>query len=184
MTNLRRRQFALWLALGFASTPGRANTASAELHSRLPDAVLAGQAKFTFWGFDVYQAALWVEPGFSAATFERHAFALELSYLRDFSNEQITTRSLDEMRRQGGLAPATLAAWQPLMRGAFPDVVKGDRILGVHLPGEGAIFLTNTRQSGVISDVLFARRFFGIWLAPQTSEPQLRSALLARLPPR
>ena len=27
-------------------------------------------------------------------------------------------------------------------------------------------------------DAEFARRFFGIWLAPETSEPRLRAALL------
>ena len=184
MTSFRRREFALWLALAFSSSQARAGTAPPELRNRLPDAILAGQAKFTFWGFDVYQAALWVEPGFAPAAFERHAFALELLYLRDFSNEQITKRSLDEMRRQGGVAPATLAAWQPLLQGAFPDIVKGDRIIGLHLPGSGAVFLTNTRQSGAVADETFARRFFAIWLSPQTSEPQLRSALLARLPAR
>jgi hypothetical protein len=35
---------------------------------------------------------------------------------------------------------------------------------------------------GLIDDAELARRFFGIWLSPRTSEPGLRSALLARKP--
>ena len=33
---------------------------------------------------------------------------------------------------------------------------------------------------GDVRDPLFAKLFFGIWLSPQTSEPQLRRALLAQ----
>ena len=64
----------------------------------------------------------------------------------------------------------------------FPDVEAGDRITGVQRPGEGARFYFNAALRGEVPDAEFARRFFGIWLAPQTSEPALREALLARRP--
>ena len=67
-----------------------AQTTPAEIRGALPSATLAGTAKLTYWGFDVYNASLWVAPGFNAAEYERHAFALELAYLRDFSSEDIT----------------------------------------------------------------------------------------------
>ena len=54
----------------------------------------------------------------------------------------------------------------------------GDRITGVHLPGEGARFFVNGRLQGELRDADFARLFFGIWLSPRTSEPALREALL------
>lgn len=66
------------------------------------------------------------------------------------------------------------------LRDLFPDVKSGDSITGVNQPGKGALFLSNGRVLGEISDPEFARLFFGIWLAPQTSEPQLRRNLLAR----
>jgi hypothetical protein len=69
------------------------------------------------------------------------------------------------------------------MRALFPDVKAGDRITGVHLPGTGAQFWSNGRRLGEIRDSTFAKLFFGIWLAPQTSEPQLRQALLAKARP-
>ena len=72
-----------------------------ELARVLPTASLAGQATLRFWGFDVYQASLWVEPGFSAAHYAQGVFALELRYLRDFAGADIAKRSIAEMRRQG-----------------------------------------------------------------------------------
>jgi hypothetical protein len=41
----------------------------------------------------------------------------------------------------------------------------------------------NGQPLGEIRDAEFARRFFAIWLSPQTSEPKLRLALLQQLTP-
>lgn len=69
---------------------------------------------------------------------------------------------------------------QPLPTGdTIPSVKKGDRILGVYRPGAGATFLVNGKPVGEILDLELAHLFFGIWLSPTTSEPKLRSALLA-----
>lgn len=45
------------------------------------------------------------------------------------------------------------------------------------------MFLVNGKAVGEVADAEFAQRFFGIWLAPTTSEPQLREALLANTRP-
>jgi len=157
----------------------RAQPLPQELRPALPAASLSGQARLKFWGFDVYQATLWVAPGFSARAYEQSAFALELSYLRDFKGADIARRSVVEMRRQAPMAQAQEADWENRMRALFPDVKAGDVITGVHQPAMGVVFWCNGRLLGEVRDPLFARLFFGIWLSPQTSEPQLRSALLA-----
>ena len=151
-----------------------------ELQADLPAASLSGQAKMTFWGFDVYQATLWVAPGFVESSYAQSAFALELAYLRDFKGADIAQRSMAEMRRQAPLDAELQVHWETLMRTLFPDVKAGDRITGVHLPGAGALFWSNGRLLGEVRDSRFAKLFFGIWLSPQTSEPQLRQALLAQ----
>lgn len=152
----------------------------AELARVLPAANLAGQATLRFWGFDVYQASLWVEPGFQAAQYAQSAFALELRYLRDFNGADIAQRSIREMRRQGPMDAAQEARWEAQMRAVFPDVKAGDRITGINQAGVGAVFLRNGRPLGTIADTAFAKTFFGIWLSEQTSEPTMRSALLSR----
>lgn len=154
-----------------------------ELRPSLPSASLSGQARFRFWGFEVYQATLWVAPGFAGLGYEQSPFALELAYLRDFKGADIAKRSIAEMRRQASITPMTPAqetAWENQMRALFPDVSAGDRITGLNQPATGAVFWSNGRLIGEVRDPLFAKLFFGIWLSPQTSEPQLRRALLAQ----
>ncbi len=174
---LRRRDCMLALAAVAWPFGARANTPP-ELGGHLGKVVLSGRKRFTFFGFAVYDASLWVEPGFRAQDYERHGFALDLLYQRDFSNADITRRSIEEMSRLAPLAGERKQTWEGWLRTAFPDVRKGDRITGIHRPAAGAVFLTNGRLTGRIDDPEFARLFFGIWLSPDTSEPALRQALL------
>lgn len=158
---------------------GLAHAQPMEVRDTLPSAQLAGSSHVTFWGFDVYDAKLWVSPGFKGSEYERHAFALELTYLRGFSNEEIAKRSIAEMQRQPDFPAARLKDWQQALRNAFPDVRKGDRITGIYRPGEDTVFITNGQPTGTVRDPEFGRVFFGIWLSIHTSEPKLREALLA-----
>jgi len=138
----------------------------------------AGSGTYSYWGFDVYQARLWVEPGFDANALARQRYVLELQYQRGFKGRDIAQRSLAEMRRQGPLSEEQAQRWLAAMQAAFPDVASGDRLLGVHVPGHGAQFYANGRPTAEVADPEFARRFFGIWLSEWTSAPQLRAALL------
>ena len=153
-----------------------------ELKDLLPQHRLVGKTRLTVWGFQVYDARLWSLPGTRAEQLPTRAFALELDYLRDFSNTDIAERSIKEMRRSASIADEQARTWTAEMLRVLPNVKKGDRIMGVHRPAEGALFLVNGKPSGEIKDTEFARLFFGIWLSPKTSEPQMRSALLAGAP--
>ena len=146
----------------------------------LPGAQLAGSAKLTVWGFDIYRASLWVAPGFRPAAYSQHAFALELAYLRKFEGSAITERTMAEMQRQAKVPVEKTRAWRDALMAIFPDVKPGDRITGIHQPGAGTRFLVNGKPKGEIADAEFDRLFFGIWLSDATSEPALRQALLAR----
>jgi hypothetical protein len=149
----------------------------------LPQAVLAGSGRLTFWGFAVYDAQLWVTPGFRRSTFADHPVALQLNYLRAFKAADVARRSLQEMQRAGPIDAATAQRWEDGLRSVLPDMQPGDRILGVHRPRAGAEFFLNGRRIGLLADPEFARRFFAIWLGPATSEPALRDALLAGTEP-
>ena len=151
-----------------------------ELKNSLPQGKLIGKARLKVWGFEVYDARLWVPAGFDPARFGTFPLALELAYLRDFKAQDIAERSLKEMRRTQPIGDDQAIRWQADMLRVFPDVRKGDRITGVNKPGEGAAFWVNGQASGEIRDVEFSRLFFGIWLSPKTSELPMRAALLGR----
>ena len=138
----------------------------------------AGSGDLRFFGLSVYQARLWVHPLFEASDFSAHPLALELTYQRAFSAEAIAKRSIAEMRRIGPFSAAQATRWQQALQAALPDVQPGDQIIGLYQPGSGATFQLRGRTVGTVADPAFARLFFGIWLSPLTSEPQLRAALL------
>jgi hypothetical protein len=140
----------------------------------------AGEGRLRFWGIALYDAQLWTGADFVAEQFERHPFVLELAYLRPFRGGDVADRSIDEMRKQRPIEAAQAARWQAQLRQLLPDVREGDRIAGVHRPGAGMSFFLNGKPLGEIADPDFAARFFGIWLSPATTAPELRAALLRK----
>ena len=167
-----------WAVSGTSSAHAQAVT-PAEVAAELPQHQAAGTSRLKFLGLSIYDARLWVAPGFQAATFAQHGLALELTYLRSLKGNLIAERSLKEMRRAGNLPAATEQRWLAATQEAFPDVKEGDRITGVHLPAMGAHFYFNGQLRATVKDVEFSQQFFGIWLSPNTSEPRLRTELLA-----
>jgi hypothetical protein len=169
----------LLAALAAAPLAARANvTLPPEVGSELPGARLLGSGRLTFLGLHVYDARLWTADEFAADRFDRHALALELQYGRSLYGRLIAERSLEEMKRQGGFSEQQGERWLASMSQTFPDVGKGDRITGVQRPGQSTRFFLNGALRGELRDAEFTRLFFGIWLAPQTSEPRLRQSLL------
>ena len=159
-----------------------ARAQSATVLQALPQARLLGTARLTVWGFAVYDARLWVNPDFQSASYARSAFALELTYLRNFEGKAIAERSLQEIRRQGSVDDAQAARWLAALEAAIPDVRAGDRLLGVYQPASGVALWHNGVADASLGEPLLERRFMGIWLDPATSEPTLRLRLLGQSP--
>lgn len=183
--NRMARVGVLAVALGAAvsSATAAADGAAAPpsfVQQALPAAALLGQGQMRFLGLRIYDARLWVGPQFKAADFGDYPLALELSYHRAFKGAAIAQRSIDEIERQGELPPAQAQRWLKVLTALLPDVQSGDRLTGLYQPGRGMRFWRGEQLLGVTDDAELARRFFAIWLSPRTSEPGLRSALLAR----
>ncbi len=164
---------------GSAGRTGEAGPAApAEISQAWPSARLVGQGPFRYFGFKVYDARLWMSADGDPARWMQQPLALELRYARSLDGLAIAERSLVEMRRQGAVAEADATRWLAAMRAAFPNVVDGDRLVGLS-DGRGQVrFLHNGRPTATLDDPEFARRFFGIWLLPTTSATSLREALL------
>lgn len=173
---------AAWALLLGSSALAQSSALPAEVAQALPDAKLAGQTRLRVWGFQIYDARLWTAPNFDATRHTSQPVVLELSYLRDFEARAIAERSISEMRRSAPISAEQESRWLADMQRVFPNIKTGDRLLGAHRPGSGAVFWFNGKPQGEIRDAEFAKLFFGIWLSPKTSEPAMREALLGMRP--
>jgi hypothetical protein len=90
---------------------------------------------------------------------------------------------MDEMQGQRALTPAQLKSWSAILQALIPNVRAGDSITGVYQPDKGMQLLHQDRLLGELGDTELAQRFLGIWLAPETSQRQLRQQLLVRAQP-
>ena len=154
-----------------------------EVQAELPGARLQGSGRLRFFGLHVYDARMWVPPAYPSEgpareDFLKHPFVLELEYARTLEGRKIAERSIEEMERAGPLPPTQTQNWLGLMTQAFPDVAAGTRLSAMHRTGESVRFFVNGTAGREIRDTEFVRRFFGIWLGPQTSEPRMRLQLL------
>jgi hypothetical protein len=66
--------------------------------------------------------------------------------LRKFEGKDIAKRSLEEMKRVGKFSADQEAMWLKAMTALFPAVDKGDKLLGVYKPNEGAEFWFNQKR--------------------------------------
>lgn len=166
-------------ALASTLTPGSAAALPRELAAEWPAARVQGRAQMRFLGLHVYDIRLWtVDAPVGPEDWPRRPLALEIEYARELPGRRIAERSLEEMRRAGPIASEAADRWLQAMVQFFPDVRAGDRITGLQRPDGVVRFFVNGQLRGEKRDADFARRFFGIWLAPVTSEPRLRAALL------
>ncbi|MCX8099556.1 MAG: chalcone isomerase family protein [Casimicrobiaceae bacterium] len=183
MSRRRRDMLALGALLpGLALLPLRVladaqpKPLPAEVAALLPDLRLRGGGLFRYWGFQVYYAWLWTPGG--APYDPARPFALDIEYLRRFSEEVLAERSIEEMRAQGRGSEALYPHWLRQMRRVFRDVKPGDRLTGVATPARHARFYYNGALTGEIADPAFTDAFFAIWLSERTSQPRLRELLL------
>ena len=159
--------------------PGTAGGPPRELAAEWPAARVQGRGQLRFLGLHVYDIRLWTaDAPVGPEDWTRRPLALEIEYARELQGRRIAERSLEEMRRAGPIAGEAAERWLQAMLQFFPDVRPGDRITGVQRPDGVVRFFVNGQLRGEKRDADFARRFFGIWLAPVTSEPRLRAALL------
>lgn len=143
----------------------------------LPGAQVIGGGDLRVFGFRVYTARLWSAANPLSAD---KPFALELTYHRDITRDELVEASVDEIKRTSPVpvSQEQISQWQAQMAQAFVDVQAGSKITGVYLPGREARFYVGEKLQHVVQDPQFAKAFFDIWLSPKTRNPELREQLL------
>jgi hypothetical protein len=163
----------------------KTNTKEIVLSEQLPPPIklsieqarLVGQAKYTYWGFDVYHARLWSDSNLQTDSWQQNRFALELIYLRDFEGKSIAKRSIDEINKQKDLDPPKIREWLNALENLFPNVKKNQSLTGLYIPNYGVKFYHMNQLIGEIKDLELSKSFFDIWFSNKTSAPELRKEL-------
>ena len=177
-TCLARLVSASLLSAGPAARAVADMAAPPELATELPGANWHGGGAMRFLGMRIYDVRLW-SPVAVTGDGASQPLALELIYARNIKADLIVSSSLREMQRVGPFSDEQSARWAKAMALLFPNIKSGDRITGVQRPGQAARFFFNGALRGEVADAEFTRLFFGIWLSPRTSDPQLRQQLLS-----
>lgn len=175
---IRDHLLALLLAaLGLTATDAEATVLPEPVRALVPDAqwTRTGEARLRKFTFHIYDAALWSA---GASWSPAAPFALSITYARSIESRDLASRTQAELERIGRWDRAEAARWSAELARAFPDVQPGDRIVGVFVPGQPTRFYFNDTLYSSIEDPRLAEAFFGVWLDPRTSEPELRRRLL------
>ena len=162
----------LFIVLWFAAS---APIKSAEEIPETYRLVGTGCLSVLFW--DIYNIQLGAPDG-KYRTYQ--PFALEFQYLRSVDRETIVKVSVEEIQQQSNFHSHVLADWQMQLVQIFPDIKKGDELIGLYDPQMPSQFFLNGTSIGEIDDADLSRHFFDIWLSEDTSKPQLRLQLLGR----
>ncbi len=142
---------------------------------------LTGAAVLT-WAvfFDVYVGAFYLPDGQSSDRWtEDVSKLLELSYLRDFKAEDISSSS-DKLLRDN-LPPEQyqkLAGRLSEFYQLFRDIKEGDRYSLVYHPTIGTELRLNGTPLGSVTGHDFAVAYFGLWIGPTPISESFRNRLL------
>jgi hypothetical protein len=159
------------LATSMLVLPGKAGASSETLQ-------LVGRASFRYLLWQVYEARLYAH----SSTFsfpDSRPFVLELQYQRNFSSAQILGETLQQWQQQAVEVPSH---WPEQLASLLPDVVAGDTLSLQVANDQRATLSHNGRALGQIDDPAFSLSFAGIWLAENTTQPELRRRLLGASP--
>jgi hypothetical protein len=163
----------LLLSLVLMSTPAMA--APQEITSVIHAPQPYGSGKYAVLFITAYDAEVWTD----AAGWSMNApFALTLRYHIGFSSDYLVNRTLREMKAVNpALTDADIARYRKAMA-FFAPASSGDEMTMLYQPGQPTRFFKNGAPTGEISEPGFAADFFGVWLSPNTSDPDLRASLL------
>lgn len=158
-----------------AMAPVPVLAAPAEIASVIHAVTPYGSGKYAVLFITAYDSELWTDaPRWTLDV----PFALTLRYHMGFSSDYLINRTLREMKHiDPSLSDETVARYRKAMA-FFAPASSGDEMTMLYQPGQPVRFFKNGAPTGEVSEPGFALDFFGVWLSPGTSDPDLRKSLL------
>lgn len=141
-------------------------------------------AKFRYFGFKVYAAALysagtqaevkrWIDTGESPK-----AVALTLHYFMDFTAEDFQKSGTQLIRENEEISFESVKAGLEKINSLYAPVKEGDQYTILFIPGEGTKLLLNGVTRGVVPGDEFGRAYLGIWLSKTSVGESFTNTLL------
>lgn len=133
--------------------------------------------------FDLYEAALFTEPGADAGDVlnAKRAFHLQFRYLREIDKE-IILKSAARMLEKN-LSPeerSSIASRVEKINEAYTSVGEGDVSSLTYKPSKGTTLMINDKYVTTIEGRDFAELYFRIWLGEQAISQSLKKNLLGQ----
>jgi len=147
---------------------------AAHINNAFGSARLQGSGKLTWWGLDIYDAAL-----YRAGNLNSPEFALDLRYQKSFTGVSIANRTTEEMKKLG-IPDMQATLWGKELATFLPNVEPGQALTAIYTPKQGTLFYSDGKQIAQVKGADFSKAFFSIWLDAKTSAPKLRSELLGQ----
>jgi hypothetical protein len=141
-----------------------------------PEAVI-GEASYRFGPFKLYTATLLAE---SEVFSWDEPFALDLKYQRKIPAEKLANASIIEMARISKRPEDDFEFLRSELEVCFGDVIKGDKIKGVKVTENKAVFYKNDALNCKVEAPKFSTDFFAIWLSPDSRYPKKTKQLLGQ----
>lgn len=138
-----------------------------------------GNTLFSILFWDLYKSKLLTTSGTYPIDNQQDKLLYEIEYLQGISSNDLIGRTIDEWVHLG-ISPTVYQEYVPKLKEIWPDIKPGDS-LSMLMDGEGTAFYYNQSYVGGIESAEFGPLFLNIWLAENTSQPDLRDELLGGL---
>lgn len=143
----------------------------------LPSFKLVGSASMKWLWFELYQAQVLTPTG--TYTANQWPLAINLTYQRSLTAEQLLDATIDEWQRQD---IEYRPEWVSKLRSIWPNIKPQDQLILFVDKANISHFFFNNEFIGSLSDTLFASAFSAIWLSNNTLKPALRNQLIGLKP--
>ena len=100
----------------------------------------------------------------------------EITYQRDITKQQLIERTVEQWQKMK-ITDIDYRAYVAELNNLWPNISSGDK-LALQVGDSSSHFYFNDNYLGSVEGQQFAQLFLGIWLSPNTTEPELRKTLL------
>lgn len=143
-----------------------------------PELQKVGDARYSKFGFKLYDAELWAT---SDRVFEldaQQSYALSLRYLRNITKDKLVSATAKEWQRLAPVSDEQIASWTESIDAIWPDVQTGSVLTCIVFPNNRTEFYYDDQKIGEIADARFGLAFLNIWLDEASQFSKQRQALL------